>query len=51
MILLIGAGLWIAVLFANHDPKAATVQLPGIGVTLQLGENESGGGKKGDDDD
>ena len=51
VIILIGAGLWIAALFANHDSKAATVKLPGIGVTLQLGENESGVGKKDDDDD
>jgi len=51
VIFLIGAGLWIAALFANHDSKAATVKVPVIGVTLQLGENESGGGKKGDDDD
>jgi hypothetical protein len=49
VILLIGAGLWIAVLFANHDSKAATVKLPGTGVTLQLGENESGVGEKDDD--
>jgi cytochrome b len=51
VILLIGAGLWIAALFANHNSKAATVKLPGIGVTLQLGENESHGGKKGHDRD
>lgn len=51
VILLIGAGLWIAALFANHDSKAATVKLPGTGVTLQLGENESGDGEKDDDDD
>jgi cytochrome b len=51
VILLIGAGLWIAALFANHDSKVASVKLPGIGVTLQLGENESGDGKKDDDDD
>lgn len=49
-ILLIGAGLWIAALFANHNSKAATVKLPGIGVTLQLGENESGDGGKDHDD-
>ena len=50
VILLIGAGLWIAALFANHNSKAATIKLPGIGVILQLGDNESGGGKKGDHD-
>jgi cytochrome b len=51
VILLIGAGLWIAALFANHDSKAATVKLPGTGVMLQLGENESGDGEKDGDDD
>ena len=44
-ILLVGAGLWIAALFGNHDSKAARVRLPGIGVTLQLGEKGYGGGK------
>ena len=50
-LILIGAGLWIAALFANHNSKAATVKLPGMGVTLQLGENESPGGKEGHDRD
>ncbi len=50
-ILLIGAGLWIAALFANYHPQAATVTLPGTGVTLRLGENESGGDRGRDDDD
>ena len=50
VLLLIGAGLWIGALFFNHNSKSATVKLPGIGVTLQLGENESGG-EEGDDDD
>lgn len=49
--ILIGSGLWIAALFANHNSKAATVKLPGIGVTLQLGEKESRGGKEGHDRD
>lgn len=49
VIILIGAGLWIAALFANHDSKTATVKLPAIGVTLQLGESESHGGKQGAD--
>jgi cytochrome b len=51
VILLIGAGLWIALLFSNHNAKTATVKLPGIGVTLSLGENESNDNGKGDDDD
>jgi len=50
-ILLIGAGLWITALFANYHPKAATVTLPGTGVTLPLGENESGGERGRNDDD
>ena len=50
-ILLIGAGLWIAALFANHNSNAAAVKLPGIGVTLQLGENESNDGKRDANDD
>ncbi len=50
-IILIGAGLWIVALFANHDSKAATVKLPVIGVTLQLGEKESQGGKQGHERD
>lgn len=50
-VLLIGAGLWIAALFASHDSKSATVKLPAIGVTLQLGEKESHGGTKGHDRD
>ncbi len=47
-ILLIVAGLWIAALFANYNSKASTVKLPGIGVSLQLGESESGGGENGE---
>jgi cytochrome b len=40
-------GLWIAALFAGHNTSKATIKLPGIGVTLQLGEKESGDGKRG----
>ncbi len=35
------AGAWIAALFSGHNSRAATVKVPGTGVTLQLGENES----------
>ena len=50
-IILIAAGVWIAALFAGHNPQTATVKIPGIGVTLSLGENESdGGGRSGDRD-
>jgi cytochrome b len=45
-------GTWIAALFAGHDSGAATVKIPGIGVTLQLGENEAAeGGKESADED
>lgn len=56
MVLAIAAGLWIAALFAGHNPGSATIKLPGLGVTLQLGEHESGNGtqkkpgRKDDDD-
>lgn len=53
VLIAIVAGVWIAALFAAHNPKTATVKLPGLGVTLQLGENEGGEGKQGrerDDD-
>jgi cytochrome b len=42
VVLAILAGAWIAALFAAHDAGTATVKVPGIGVTLRLGENESG---------
>jgi cytochrome b len=45
------AGAWIAALFAAHDARAATVKVPGIGVALRLGENESGEGKHERDHD
>jgi hypothetical protein len=48
------AGAWITALFAAHDARTATVKVPGIGVALRLGENESGEGKHErdhDDDD
>jgi cytochrome b len=45
------AGAWIAALFAAHDAATATVKVPGIGVTLRLGENESGGSEYGRDHD
>ena len=51
VIILIGAGLWIAALFANHDSKGETLHLPGLGVTVELGEKESGDVKTDDDDD
>lgn len=53
VIVAIVTGVWIAALFGSHNSKTATVRLPGLGVTLQLGENESVSGKQGrkhDDD-
>ena len=46
IVVFVAAGIWIAALFAGHNARTATVKLPGIGVTLPLGENESGGGKR-----
>ena len=45
MIILIVAGLWITALFAGYNEQAKAVKLPGLGVSLSLGEKESGGGK------
>ena len=49
VVILLASGLWIAALFAGHNSSTSTVKLPGTGVTLQLGENESDGGKQGRD--
>jgi hypothetical protein len=35
------AGSLAAALFRNHDARSATVRLPVIGASIQLGENES----------
>ncbi len=51
IIALVVSTLWIGALFAGHDARTATLKLPGLGVTLQLGENESGEGKPGRDHD
>ncbi|MCX6935753.1 MAG: cytochrome b/b6 domain-containing protein [Verrucomicrobia bacterium] len=45
-VILLVSALWIAALFAGHNASTSTVRLPGIGVTLQLCENESEGGKQ-----
>lgn len=39
--LLLVAAAWCAALFANHDVRSASVRIPVIGVSMQLGENES----------
>jgi hypothetical protein len=36
----------IAALFASHNEKARTVKLPGLGMSLALGEKESGEGNQ-----
>jgi cytochrome b len=51
LVMAIIAGAWIALLFAAHDPQTATVNIPGTGVTVQLGENESDEGEHDSDDD
>lgn len=51
VVVLVAGGLWIAALFAGHNARTATVKLPGIGVTLQLGEKESGSRKPDRDHD
>ena len=48
MVILLLSALWVAALFAGHDANAGTVKLPGIGLTVNLGENEAGGGKQDD---
>lgn len=39
-VLLLVACAWAAALFSNHNPRSATVTLPLIGTTMQLGEGE-----------
>ncbi len=51
MIILIVSSLWIAALFAGYNVQRNTVKLPGLGVSLSLGEKESGGGKQKHDRD
>ena len=46
IVVVVVSGLWIAALFAGHNASTATVKLPGVRVTLQLGEKESGAGKR-----
>lgn len=54
----LAATAWIGGLFANHDSANASVKLPLLGATIQLGENESeehehekGSHREHDDDD
>lgn len=51
IVLVLGGGLWIAALVAGHNASTATVKVPGIGVTLHLGENESGSSQPDRDED
>lgn len=51
VVITILAGAWIAALFAAHDARTATVMVPGIGVTLRLGENEAAEGEEEGDHD
>jgi len=54
MVILLVSAIWIAALFAGHNSSTSTVKVPGIGVTLKLGENASDHDKQKhdrDDDD
>jgi hypothetical protein len=42
------ATAWIGGLFANHDAANASVRIPLLGATIQLGENESGENEHGE---
>ena len=46
MIILIVSALWILALFADHNEQARTVKLTDLGVSLSLGEKESGESKQ-----
>ena len=46
LIILTVSVLWVAALFAGHNGQARTVKLPGLGISLSLGEKESGEGKQ-----
>ncbi len=46
-VILLAAGLWIKLFFAGFKLSDRSVRLPGVGMTIQLGENESNEG--GDD--
>ena len=50
VVMTILTGAWITALFAGHDANANEIRIPGIGVTLQLGENESGENESGDNE-
>ena len=51
VVMTILAGAWITALFAGHDANANEVRIPGIGVTLQIGENESGENEREHEDE
>ncbi len=53
LVITVLAGAWITALFAAHNTRTATVKVPGIGATVQLGENEAdeGGHEDGHEDD
>jgi len=52
MVMLIITVAWVTALLANYNTKEASVKLPGINVTLPLGEQENSNSshKHGDDD-
>jgi cytochrome b len=51
VVILIGTGIWITMLFSSQDVRAAKVTIPLTGVTLQLGESNTHGQDKRDRDD
>lgn len=52
VVIIMLAGAWIAALFSAHDSRTATVKVPGSGVILRFGVNESAeGGHERDHDD
>lgn len=42
-VILLAAGLWISLFFAGFKSSDRSVRLPGVGLTVQLGESESNG--------
>jgi cytochrome b len=42
-VILIAAGLWISLFFAGFKSSDRSVRLPGLGMTIQLGQNEAHG--------
>ena len=50
-VMLVVSGLWIAALFGGYNDRTGAVKIPLTGVTLQLGEQESEHGERGEEYD